>query len=173
MTIKKLLWCIGASLMASTATSVAQPSQPPANTARCPLAEANVKATNVPGGAALVFTTRDDVGALRSQVRQMAAMRNRMNQRMGAGPGATARGGTGGGMHHGGMHGGGRMMGHGAGMMSMVPSRATVEDVPGGARLVFKPTDPDQLDTLRSQVRENAEAMRNADCPATSASPDR
>lgn len=64
-------------------------------------------------------------------------------------------------MQHGGMMGGGSM-GPTGGRDAMMPppSRAAVEDVEGGARLVVTPNDPGDLDRLRSTVRMHAEHMR-------------
>lgn len=185
MTTRKLRWWIGASMVATTAVAAAQGPPPPetdelAETAPCPMAAAQIEATEVPGGAAIELTTRGDVDVLRAQVRRMAAMRNAMTQRMGArghnmGGGMMGRGNEcpgpdnmGDGMMGGGMMGGGMM-----GMRAMVPSHATVEDIPGGARLVLEPRDPDQLDTLRAQTRAYAEMMSDVECPWSPAPPDR
>jgi hypothetical protein len=44
------------------------------------------------------------------------------------------------------------------------PSTATFSDVPGGARIVFQPQDPAQLEALRAHV--SAEALRmKSGCP--------
>jgi hypothetical protein len=74
-------------------------------------------------------------------------------------------------MHHGGMIGSGgemygEMMGSGGmhGGMPMVPSRATVEDIPGGARLVIAPDDPAQVAALRDHARPHVAMMQKGEC---------
>lgn len=73
------------------------------------------------------------------------------------------------GMMGSGMHGG-MMIGRGR-TMRMVPSRATIEDIPGGARLVLTPATPSQLGALREQARMRAAMMRQGRCPMMQASP--
>lgn len=147
---------------------------PPAQTAHapggsggeCPMmidpATTQVTASDTSDGIALVFTTSGDVAELRARVRRMADMHNQMAGMHGGGT-------TGpGGMHGGGMHGG-----HGTGPMHMhmVPSRASVEDVPGGARLLLVPTDPAQLAALRQQARMHADMMAKGQCPMAAPAP--
>jgi hypothetical protein len=79
--------------------------------------------------------------------------------------GGMADGGTmpghgmmGGGMADGGMMGGGMM---GGGMMD---AQARAEDTPQGARLIFTPKDPKDLDALRAHAKEHADR----DCPMMS-----
>ena len=63
--------------------------------------------------------------------------------------------------------------GMGMGMMGkqMVPARASVEDVPGGARLVLTPVDPAQLAALREQMRSHAAMMGKGECPMMESGP--
>ena len=49
--------------------------------------------------------------------------------------------------------------------MNKIPSYVSVEEVPGGVRLVFVPTDPSQLEALRQQVHMHAERMQSGQCP--------
>ena len=49
--------------------------------------------------------------------------------------------------------------------MPMVPSHASAEDVPGGARLVLTSSDPSQLAALRDEVRAHASMMQKGQCP--------
>jgi hypothetical protein len=140
----------------------------------CPMmidpATTQVTTTNTSDGAAMVFTTTGDVNALRAQVRQMADMHNRMKGMHGGAMHEGMHGGMqqGGGMQHGDMHGSGM---HGGAMqhegmrMEMVPSHATVEDVPGGARLLLVPEDRSQLATLQQQARMHADMMKKGQCP--------
>lgn len=110
---------------------------------------ASVTAQDTQGGAALVFTTTGDVEDLRTRVRQMADMHNRMGPHT-----------MGGQMQGGGMHEGHGMMG-----MMMVESEATVADIEGGARLELRPRDPAQLDQLRASVRTHAQQLAAGECP--------
>lgn len=111
----------------------------------------------LPDGAAVTFTTTpDQADLLRGRVRAMADMHNTHH----ADAAATGNGGAtmGGhmGMHH--------HMGDMSGMQMPPPSRATVEDVPNGARLVVTPNDPADLAKLRSTVRAHAEEMQQHGC---------
>ena len=100
-----------------------------------------VAESEIAGGAGLSFTTTTDVTELRRRVRGMAEMHNQ--------PG------------HGGMTGGGGMMGGGM----MPAASASSEDVAGGARLDFMPTDAAQLQALREHVRMCAHRMAAGECP--------
>lgn len=110
----------------------------------CPLDVPGTKvaAADTADGEAITFTTTPEhADELRSRVRAMADMHNRHH--------AEAAPGAGGGMHaeHGGMH-------------MPPPSRAAVEDVENGARVVVTPTDPQDLQKLQSTVRMHAEHMQ-------------
>lgn len=137
------------------AHAVPPPAQPPLGAAPadmmqvCPMAVpgTQVAVSDTPDGEAVWFTTAPErIPELRSRVRAMADLHNRQH----AGGGAEQMGG--------GMMGGG-MSGMGASMMPP-PSRAAVEDVEGGARLVVTPNDPADLDRLRSTVRMHAQHMQ-------------
>lgn len=116
-----------------------------------------VSAADTQDGEAVTFTTSPDHEAdLRSRVHAMAEMHNSHHQ--------------GGGMDHGGMHRGMRRGGSGgdtstgSGAMEHMemmppPSRASVQDVPGGARLIVTPNDPGDLERLQSVVRMHAQHM--------------
>jgi hypothetical protein len=151
------------------------------------VAGATVSAADTDRGAALVFVTKTgDVADLRKRVRQMAEWHNQHHSgpmmmgagqdggygMMGRGRGMMGRGdGT---MGRGrGMMGRG-MMGHGDGGygMPMVPVTASVEDVEGGARLVFVPKDAAQLATLRAHVQERATRMAPGECPLAPRDPE-
>lgn len=137
------------------ATATAQPAaQHSGGEEMCPMmpgAGTKLEVSDTGDGVAVAFTTSGDVADLRARVRHMADMHNGMA-----------------GMHHGdGMHGG---MGSGdthEGMMGMqmVPSRATAEDIPGGARLVLVPSDPAQLSALRTRARDHVAMMEKGECP--------
>lgn len=132
-------------------------------------ANTTVTSTDVDGGAALVFTTRTgDVAELRQRARDMAEMHNQRLAARETRPGARGPGGR---QHHGGGggpgHAGGGMMGGGM-MMSMPAATASVEDVENGARVVFRPEDPAQLESLREAVRTRAERMASGACPMMS-----
>jgi len=124
----------------------------------CPMAVpgTQVSAVDRQNGEAITFTTSPDHEAdLRSRVHAMADMHNHHQ---------------GGGTDHGGMHqdmhgdamGDGSMgsgdMDHHMTMMPP-PSSASVEDIPGGARLVVTPSDPAELQRLQSVVRMHAAHM--------------
>jgi hypothetical protein len=117
--------------------------------AACPMmmdpATTQITSSDTSDGIALLFTTSGDVADLRARVRRMAEMH---------------------GMHDGGkMRGQGGMHGKGKMQMHMVPSRATVEDVPDGARILLVPADPAQLAALRQHVRRHAGMMAEGRCP--------
>jgi hypothetical protein len=143
----------------------------------CPMMmkmDAQIVASDTSDGAAIAFTTTGDVAGLRMRVRHMADMRNRMaNGMMGMGKGDGMRGGDDTGMRDGGMRGdlGGGMQRGGMGMMQMVPARASVEDIPGGARLVLTPADPARLVTLRQQTHAQAAMMQRGECPMMQSPP--
>lgn len=63
---------------------------------------------------------------------------------------------------------GGMGMGHGMGMGSMMMPAATVtvENIDGGARMIFVPVDPSDLDALRAHFREHMGA--SGGCPMMS-----
>lgn len=145
-----------------------------------------VAASDTVGGEVLTFTTATgDVGELRRRAHAMAEMHERHHamgsgmQHMGGGMGhGGAMMGPSGGMGHGstmmgpsgGTMGGGSIAGgespggHQSHAGTMPPSRATVQDVEGGARIVVQPSDPADLDRVRSAVRDEAEHMRQHGC---------
>lgn len=58
---------------------------------------------------------------------------------------------------------------HSGSVMGMAPpSTASSEDIEGGARLVFRPQDPAQLEALREHARTHAARMAEGDCPMLS-----
>jgi hypothetical protein len=125
----------------------------------CPMAVkgTTVKTEDVDGGIALEFTTSTgDVADLRRRVRHMAEMHEHHDQRMMSGRGS---GGCGC------MMGGQGMTG---GKMKMTPSTASAEDIEGGARLVLRPKDPEQLEVLRGHVRLHSLHMAEGGCPMMS-----
>jgi hypothetical protein len=123
-----------------------------------------VATVDTPDGASVTFTTSPDRAAeLRSRVRAMAQMHDTHDQ---------DREGMRGGEHHRAMHlgeenpdtmngpaGTGSAADQGMPMMPP-PSRATVEDVEGGARMVVTPNDPADLDRLRSALRTQTQRMQ-------------
>ncbi|MBN1205641.1 MAG: hypothetical protein JXB05_12045 [Myxococcaceae bacterium] len=48
--------------------------------------------------------------------------------------------------------------------MPMMAAEASVEEVPGGARMVLKAKDPSGVDALRQQVHQHAEMMSKGRC---------
>jgi hypothetical protein len=148
--------CMGHHAAEAAAPSPRARAAAPAMAGHCPMEVpgTQVSAADTQDGEAVTFITSPDHEAdLRSRVHAMADMHNEHHQ--------------GGGMDHGGMHGSGSMgrdtstgsgaMGH---METMPPpSRASVQDVPGGARLVVTPSDPGDLERLQSVVRTHAQHM--------------
>jgi hypothetical protein len=139
----------------------------PAGGGMCPMMmEAQIVASDTNDGAAIAFTTTGDVAGLRMRVRRMADMRNRMaGGMMGTSEGDGMRGGGDAGMRGGGMQRGGGMM------QDAVPARASVEDIPGGARLVLIPADPARLATLREQTHAQVAMMQRGECPMMQSPP--
>lgn len=131
----------------------------------CPMSVPGTKlsAADTPTGETLTFTTApDQAAALRERVHAMADMHNRHHASGGAEHGGM-----------GGMHGGGMMGGHAShggrdgrmGDMQMPPpSRAVVEDLPDGARMIVTPNDPADLERLQETVRMHAEHMQQHGC---------
>jgi len=128
----------------------------------CPMSVpgTQVSAMDVATGEALTFTAApENAAALREKVHGMADMHNRHHA-----AGEHGHGGMGhGGMGHGGM-GGMSAMGGMGGMQAPPPSRASVEDLPDGARILITPNDPVDLQLLRSAVRSHAEHMQRHGC---------
>jgi hypothetical protein len=145
------------------AATAAPPRTPPAGMrAMCPMDVPGTKlsAADTASGEALTFTTTPDQAAtLRERVRSMVAMHD---QHHAAGDSGHMEHGQGAMMGTGGEHGA-----HGAGMGGMAmppPSRAVVEDVENGARLVVTPNDPADLQKLQSTVKSHAERMQQEGC---------
>jgi hypothetical protein len=145
--------------------------------AMCPMQVpgTTAKTADVEGGVALSFTTSGDVADLRQRVRGMAEMHNRhhsdgmmMGGQQGAGGGSREH-----------PHGSGaaagdgccgeRMMMHGG--MMMPSATASVEDIPGGARIILRPKDPAKLGALREHARMHAARMAQGECPMMAPAP--
>ena len=130
----------------------------------CPMSVPGTKlsAADTSTGEALTFTTTPDQATpLRERVHAMADMHNRHHA-----SGDADHGGMGG--MHGGMMGGpaghsgqGGMMGD---MQVPPPSRAAVEDLPDGARIIVTPNDPADLERLQKTVRMHAQQMQEHGC---------
>lgn len=164
-------WCVVGMMAAGAAGGTARaqspdPAQPPATRSdvdeACRLRDARTVVSDTRGGVAITFTTTNDVEELRAHVRHMADMRNHMTARMMDRRGMGRRGRPGAGM---GMRGGADMPGGMGMMMPMVPARAVVRAVPGGARLILTPTDPGNLAALRDDARARAAMMQQRPCP--------
>lgn len=134
-----------------------------------------VTTVDVKGAVALAFTTRTgDVAELRRRVLRASQMHNSRSpggeMRMGGqgreGTDAKRGRGVGAAPGHVGDDRGGMIMGNGM----MMPAAATsVENIKDGARLVFGPRDPAQLETLRAYVRTHLERVARGECPMMSA----
>ncbi len=130
----------------------------------CPLAlpGAQMVSEVTADGVALVFTTSGgDPAELRARVHQMAEHHNEAQV-----PALdTTTTSEGGGMES--AEGGMDM--HGA--AREVPSRAAVEDIAGGARVVFTPSDPAKVGILREQIRVHGKEMASSGCSGSAAAP--
>jgi hypothetical protein len=110
----------------------------------CPLEvpSATVRAVDIEIGAALVFTTGGpyggDVADLRRRVRHMADIHNHHRDWIAA-----------------------RMPERAL----LPPSNRHVDDVDGGARIVFEPGDPARVGELRESVRSEARRLQAGMCP--------
>ncbi len=139
----------------------------------CPMTVSGteVKSREVPNGVALIFTTEDDVDALRQRVDRFAQLHNEQSsapmpesglQQPPGSSGATGTGSESGsslegsqaeqGQHHGQHHG-------------SVASRAEVEEIDRGAQIVFTPRNPSELSQLRQEAKREAEQMSGGECP--------
>lgn len=129
----------------------------------CPMSvpDTKVSSADTAQGAALTFTTSDPgrVDDLRRRVRAMADMHD--EHMAGAGG---ARSGTGTQADQGADQPGQGMQGRHAGHGVMPASRATVEDVVGGARVDIEPVDPAQAEQVRSMARMHAQRMQSQGC---------
>lgn len=128
----------------------------------CPMSVPGTKisAADTATGEALTFTTSpDQAPVLREKVHAMADMHNRHHA-----SGDAGHGGMGGMMGGGGRAGGGMAAGGMGGMQMPPPSRAAVEDLPDGARILVTPKDPADLQRLQSSVRMHAEHMQQHGC---------
>jgi len=132
--------------------------------AMCPMKVegAQVAASDVEGGVALTFTTATgDVEALRAQVARMAERHNAHH----AGAPASGSSEQGCCQQAGqGQHGPGHPGKHAAMGMPMMAAKASVEEVPTGARMVLKVEDPANLEPLRQHVHQHAEMMSKGGC---------
>lgn len=161
----------------SSTAVTGKPAPQPRSSAMCPMmidpATTRVTTSDTRDGVAIELTTTSDVNEVRARVHHMADMHNQI-----AGMRAGEQTETG--MEHRGMPRGtqggvgmqgdtteaGEMPGHEHMMgKQMVPSRATAEDIPGGARVVLVPADPSKLTALRQDARIRAEMMQKGECP--------
>jgi hypothetical protein len=147
----------------------------------------SVSTEDTSDGVAIVFTTTGDVADLQQRVHQLAAMHE---QRGETGPTSVPveesrkppvkEGPSGVGANGRASKDGGPITGAGAEaeqqgeLVKPVPgahampttmSRATVEDVPNGARLIITPVDPRQVETVRDRAKLDAQAMQGGVCP--------
>lgn len=104
---------------------------------------------DTPNGADVTFTTTPSyVSALRSRVREQAAMH---------GPGAHK------GRGHSGVHG--TAPGHGLRLWDMPIGAVDEVEIDRGARLEVVASDPSKVAELRAHLRERAARLRASDCP--------
>ena len=144
------------------------------NDPSCPVAVPGTSVTveDSNTGAALVFVTTGDVGDLRRRVGEMAKMHNDHHDAMGHLPdGSDAGGGHAG--HDMSGHAGHDMSGHArhdmsshaghAGGMIGVHSKASANDIDGGAKLSFV-AGSSEVAKLQSELRMHAQHMSTGTC---------
>lgn len=156
---------------APSAASTAPAAAPTANAddPSCPVAipGTSVDVEDTSTGAALVFVTTGDVEDLRRRVASMAQMHNDEHGKMGPLPTGEETGGghegheMGGHAGHG-TSGGGEHAGHAGGMIS-VHSKATIENVEGGAKIVYIAAGAD-VGKLQSELRMHAQHLASGAC---------
>ena len=144
---------------AATQPSTAAPAAGMAGMCPMSVPGTNLSAADTSTGEAITFTTTpDQAAALRERVHAMADMHNRHHASGDAGHDEM------GGMHGGGMTGGHASHGMMGDMQMPPPSRAVVEDLPDGARIIVTPNDPADLERLQKTVRTHAEHMQQHGC---------
>jgi hypothetical protein len=160
--LASLAMSCGGSQAASPASTSSSPTTASgsAEDPSCPVAvpgtSVNVEDTET--GAALAFVTTGDVAELRARVGRMAQMHNDAHGKMGPLP----TGAEGGGHDHAAMGHDHEHAGHAGGMIS-VHSQAAVEEIEGGARIVYT-AGPNDLGALRDELRMHAEHMAAGTC---------
>jgi hypothetical protein len=143
----------------------------------CPMHLAGVQVASevTPEGAALVFTTRTgDVTELRSRVRALASHENTMSAAAGAiaqAPGGADTGRTRLGHDGASSDAAHAVDSHAPQAELTLAATVSVEEIGGGARLVFAAKSGAQLGELREHVRMLAQDMKTGDCPTTGAMP--
>ena len=137
-----------------------------------------VTSADVEGGVALAFSTSaGDVAELRKRVRRMVDMHNHAHKADGTTMGGASSGAADSAHEHGATTGTGHEASGRQGMMMdtamMMPAAsASVDDIEGGARVVFRPKDPAQLDALREHVRKRSVRMAGGQCPMMPRNPE-
>jgi hypothetical protein len=107
-----------------------------------------VKVEEIPEGAALVFTTTThDVADLRMRVRRMAIIHETVEGMVGA----TST--------------------EAVDLPNLVRAHATVEDIDGGARLLFVAADATQVDGVRLEAEQHATQVMSGRCATISVRP--
>ncbi len=115
----------------------------------CPMAleGTSVTAEDTSDGVALVFTTTGDVENLRQRVTMMAEKHNAHAGDAGSGEKEAC------------------CACKACAKAHMIAATARGENMEGGAKLIFTPTQATQLEDLRKNVREHAAAMTSGGCP--------
>lgn len=134
------------------------PSRPPptrsADRAACPLgiSGVDVRTEDTEAGIAVVVTARaEDVAELRERAHDAAKLHGPFG-RVGKG--------------HDGRHGMGGQ--HGLQALSFPPSRASTQEIEGGARIEIVPKHTSDRKALREAVRDHTEVMRTKPCDVDS-----
>lgn len=127
------------------------------NAEMCPMnvRDTTVQAAHVASGAALAFTTKGDVTELQRRVTRMAEMHNNHHAADSRQPMMRGKDGQ-------------RQGTSMPGMTMIHTAQARVEEIPGGARIVFTPRETAQLGGLRQHVGRMAERMGSRECPMMS-----
>jgi hypothetical protein len=155
--------CGGSPSPATTTTKTQVPAGEPA----CPVTVAgtSVTAEDTANGAALVFVTTGDVPELRKRVVAMAKTHNEHHAAMGPLPTGSETGGGGHDHHdHAVMQAAGSAPAPAAGgSMIGVHSKASAEDIEGGAKLVFT-AFPDGVAKIQDELRMHAQHLATGSC---------
>jgi hypothetical protein len=152
--------CSGSPLPATTTQPVV------ADDPTCPVAVAgtSVTAEDTANGAALVFVTTSDVPELRKRVAAMAKTHNDHHGAMGPLPTGSEAGGGGHDHHdHAAMQAGSAPAPASDGMTIGVHSKASAEDIEGGAKLVFV-AFPDGVAKIQGELRGHAQHLASGSC---------
>lgn len=158
-------------------TTPGEPSEPMAQTEQANMCPAdieglNVRVTSIPSGGAMVFTAANEqVDELRTRLRRFAEMHQQERPQGGAAMPSGETGARTGAQTEREMGAQAeREMGAQAGEQQAMIDQASeirVVEIPRGARLEVRMEDQTQVRELRSELRQDAETLRNGNCPVS------